>query len=202
MGWYRMHQTVFTCSHIGQEELYRVHWLRYHINEITERATHRKIRRRCQSFRVAIETFSETTVEHALLHARYRSNIDFDGALSIQECLFGNYETARNIFNTKRISIYDGEQLIAGGYFDVGDISAASILHFFHPDYARYSLGKYLILLTLDCLKQHGFELYYPGYVVQGLPKMNYKLFLGQQQAQYFDPETRGWKYFEDKIVN
>lgn len=201
LGWYRMHQTVFTCSHIEHEQLYRVHWLRFYINEIVDRASHRKTKRRCQSFQVTIKDFSEISTEHALLHALYRSNIDFDGALTIQECLFGDEETHYNIFNTKCISIYDGHQLIAGGYFDVGDISAASILHFFHPDYARYSLGKYMILLTIDYLKQNSFELYYPGYVVQGLPKMNYKLFLGQSHAQYFDPEKIEWRDLEDNIL-
>lgn len=201
LGWYRMHQMVFTCSHIGQEELHRVHWLRYHINSITQRTSHRKIERRCKAFRTVIQDFSEIQKEHIELHIQYRAFIDFDGAESIQECLFGDEQMHHNIFNTKCISVFDGDKLIAGGYFDVGEIAVASILHFFHPNYARYSLGKWMILATLGYMRDNNLKLYYPGYVVQGVPKMNYKLFLGPTHAQYFDPEVFKWKPFEDSIL-
>ncbi|MFM7488092.1 MAG: arginine-tRNA-protein transferase [Cytophagales bacterium] len=201
LGWYRMHQTVFTCSHIGQEELHRVHWLRYPIGIITERASHRKIKKRCQSFRTVIQDFKGISQEHRALHAEYRASIDFDGPLSIKECLFGEDESHHNIFNTKCISVFDGERLIAGGYFDVGEIAAASILHFFHPNYARYSLGKWMTLATIDYMRANNLHLYYPGYVVQGVPKMNYKLFLGPTHAHYFNPEVMGWKHFKDSIL-
>jgi arginyl-tRNA--protein-N-Asp/Glu arginylyltransferase len=39
-----------------------------------------------------------------------------------------------------------------------------------------------------------GVHYYYPGYVVEHDPKMNYKLFLGIDAAAYFDPETIQWK--------
>jgi arginine-tRNA-protein transferase len=83
----------------------------------------------------------------------------------------------------------------------VGAKTAASILHFYDPTYGKYSLGKYLILLTLDYLKSQHYEFYYPGYVVEGLNKMNYKLFLGKEYAEYFDPETISWKPFQDSIL-
>ncbi len=200
LGWYRMHQYLFTCSHIGLEEPHRVHWLRYAINEITSRPSHRRIVHRCRNFHFVIEDFTTIRADHTELHKQYRSSIDFDGALNIMDCLFGDEETV-NIFNTKSISVFDQDQLIAGGYFDVGDKAAASILHFFNPDYSRYSLGKYLILLTIDYLKFHHYEYYYPGYVVEDSPKMNYKLFLGKKEARYFDPLTVTWKHFDERIL-
>ncbi len=114
---------------------------------------------------------------------------------------FGGYDLEHNIYNTKCISIFDAGKLVAAGYFDVGTISGTSILHFFDPEYSRYSLGKYLILLTIDYLKERGYTFYYPGYLVEGLPKMNYKLFLGKEEAQSFDPEAIGWKYFDERIL-
>ena len=38
LGWYRMHQDIFTCSHIGVDESYRVHWLRFLEKEIRSHA--------------------------------------------------------------------------------------------------------------------------------------------------------------------
>jgi leucyl-tRNA---protein transferase len=201
LGWYRMHQTIFTSSHVGLYEIYRVHWLRYALSEIRDHASHRRIRNRNKNFRFIIEDFTVLYADHVDLHKRYRSSIDFDGAWSIEDCLFGEEGTDKNIYNTKCISVFDQDKLIAGGYFDVGDKAAASILHFFDPLYKSNSLGKYLILLTIDYLKLNRYEFYYPGYVVEGLSKMNYKLFLGKEAAQYFDPETVTWKYFEESIL-
>ena len=201
LGFYRMHQTVFTVSHIEQNDLYRVHWLRYHVHAITDLAAHRRIRSRVKNFSHTIEDATAISAAHKQLHARYRASIDFDGAISIEECLFGNREEDKSIYHTKCISVFDGDQLIAAGYFDLGDTAAASILHFFDPQYARYSLGKYLILLTIEYLKDQGYEYYYPGYVVEGLPKMDYKLFLGKEEAEYFDPEAVAWLKFDENIL-
>lgn len=201
LGWYRMHQTIFTSSHVGLQEVYRVHWLRYALHEIRMHSSHQKIRNRNKNFSFTIEDLTDIRPDHVELHQRYFASIDFDGAWSIEECLFGEEPTGRNIYNTKCISIFDRDKLIAGGYFDVGDKTAASILHFFDPIYKSKSLGKYLILLTIDYLRLNQFEFYYPGYIVEGNSKMNYKLFLGKEVAQYFDPETVAWKYFQESIL-
>lgn len=201
LGWYRMHQTIFTTSHVGLEEVYRVHWLRYLLGDIQNHASHRKIYKRNSLFRFTIEDFNSIRADHAELHQRYYASIEFEGAMNIEECLFGEDYTFKNIYNTKCVSIFEGDRLIAGGYFDLGNLAAASILHFFDPVYKRNSLGKLLILLTIDYLKSNGYKFYYPGYVVEGNPKMNYKLFLGKESAQYFDPETVTWKYFHESIL-
>lgn len=193
LGWYRMHQEVFTTSHIQLGDIYKVHWLRYAMEELQPHTSHKRIYQRARNFQYQVKDFV-LHEEHKALHHRYRSSIDFDGAPSIQDCLFGGEDMTHSIFHTKTISLYDGSQLIAAGYFDVGEKSAASILHFFDPAYARYSLGKYLILLTIAYLKEHNFHFYYPGYIVEGNPKMDYKLFLGKEQAQYFDPQAVSWK--------
>lgn len=203
LGWYRMHQGIFTCSHVNLGGIYPVHWLRFAIAIIEERATHRRIRKKNAAFTHQIEDFNPNSirVDHQLLHARYRASIDFDGANSIEESLLGEAYSGLNVFNTKCISIFYRDKLIAGGYFDIGRNSAASILHFFDPDFSKHSLGKYLILLTIDYLKQHGFTWYYPGYIVEGMPKMDYKLFLGKE-VEYFDPEVIQWEKFDFTRIN
>jgi len=200
-GWYRMHQSIFTSSHLHLEESFRVHWLRYPLSEIKPHASHKRIRKRCQAFRTTIEDFSIIRPDHEALYASYRSSIDFDGAVSIKGCLFGEDEPGKNIYTTKFISVFEGDRLIAGGYFDMGGNSATSILHFFDPLYKDYSLGKYLMLLTVDFLTSAGYEFYYPGYVITGNDKMNYKLFIGKEATYYFAPETISWKRFEDRLL-
>jgi leucyl-tRNA---protein transferase len=196
-----MHQTIFTSSHVGLEDVHRVHWLRYAIDEINDHRSHGKIRKRSNRFRFSIEDFSYVRGDHSELHQRYYDSINFDGAMSIEECLFGEEGGRTNIYHTKAVSVFEGDKLIAGGYFDTGEVSASSILHFYDPAYKEYSLGKLLILLTIDYLRLHEFTYYYPGYVVEGNRKMNYKLFLGKESAQYFDPQSVSWKYFNESIL-
>ncbi len=201
MGWYRMHQSMFTVSHLDYDIPRRVHWLRMSVPEIIEHRSHRRIRHRAESFTVRIEPFTVVAAEHENLYARYRAQINFDGADSVHWSMFGPESGENSIFQTHVISIRDGDRLIAGGYFDTGEISAASILHFFDPEYARYSLGKYLMLVTIDYLQEWGFQYYYPGYLVSGWEKMHYKLFLGREQTEYHDPESMEWLPFDESIL-
>jgi arginine-tRNA-protein transferase len=200
-GWYRMHQSVFTTSHVDLVDVYRVHWLRFPVVELKDHRSHRKLRSRNSNFTFTINDADEITVAESLLYGRYRQSIAFDGALNIDESLFGEGGGGNTIFNTKRLSVYDKDELIACSYFDVGEISAASILNFFNPEYKRFSLGRYLILLTIDYLKEQGYAYYYPGYILGGSDKMNYKLFLGREEAQYFDPGEVNWKGFHEGIL-
>ncbi|MBL7851986.1 MAG: GNAT family N-acetyltransferase [Cyclobacteriaceae bacterium] len=201
-GWFRMHQEVFTTTHLfSGEEVYRVHWLRFPIAEIPDRATHRRLRRKNAGFRVAIEDFKGIRPLHEKLYSVYRASIDFEGADSVNHALFGEEEGQSNLFDTKSISVFLGDRLIAAGYLDVGHRAGASILHFYDPEFSRYSLGKYLILLSLDILREKGVEFYYPGYVVAGRGKMNYKLFLGKEVASWFDVRSRTWRPFDERIL-
>jgi arginine-tRNA-protein transferase len=150
---------------------------------------------------VVVEDCARVRQDHEELFIRYSASIDFDGALSVQHCLFGDEGIDRNVYKTKCISVFDGDRLIAGGYFDLGNESAASILHFFDPVYKSKSLGKYLLLITADFLQEAGYTYYYPGYLVAGLPKMDYKLFMGKEATQYFDPETQAWMSFHEGIL-
>ena len=135
LGFYRMHQTIFTVSHIEHGELYRVHWLRYAVGHLKHRAAHRRIRSRAKNFTHTIEDAITILPEHKNLHARYRASIDFDCAFSIEECLFGEDDEGSSIYKTKCISVFDDGRLIAAGYLDLGD-SAANVRGTTH--HARY----------------------------------------------------------------
>lgn len=197
LGWFRMHQNLFTTSHIRRGVWHRVHWLRFPVAAIEPRRSHARIRKKMRPWRIVTEPAATTVPEaYEQLYSLYFASIDFDGAESVAAGLFGDAPPGRSVFQTHCISVFDDHRLIAAGYFDVGLRAAASILHFYHPGYSAHSLGKALMLITLDYLRQQQIEFYYPGYVVEGDGKMNYKLFLGAGAAQYFDPETVGWRPF------
>ena len=57
------------------------------------------------------------------------------------------------------------------------------------------------MLLTLDFLKSKGYTFYYPGYLVSGISKMDYKLFIGKEATAYFEAVSQTWKNFNDDIL-
>ena len=87
------------------------------------------------------------------------------------------------------------------GLFDNGEESATSILHFYDHGYSRHSLGRYLMLLTVDWLREHGFRYYYPGYITSGDKRFDYKLFLGQDHACCYDHGRKTWVPFSEDIL-
>lgn len=207
-GWYRMRQHVFTCSHLfdfnDESELTglrRVWWMRFSINRILQHSSHQKLKKRNDGFQVVMGPHETISAAEEHLYSTYRGSIDFDGYPTLQNALLDHVADA-TIYNSQSIAVYDGEKLIALGIFDLGEKSASSQIHCYDPAYASYSLGKYLILLTLDHLKSLGHDWYYPGYVFAGNPKMNYKLFAGKEAAEYFDPETGEWQAFVEELLD
>ena len=207
LGWYPMEQTIFTTSHLFMDEdtdPLKVHWLRYPMISIQEKASHRRIRRKNRHFEIELVDPFSHKVDLDTLYEKYLDSIDFDGFPSIEKATFRVDES--NIYNTKAIIIREGKRIVSCGIFHEGITSAASILHFYDPEYKQFSPGKFLILMTLDYCRLQGLEWYYPGYIIQGNPKMNYKLFLGQEVAQYYHPEPHplsgSWLSFKSDLLS
>lgn len=207
MGWFRMRQYLFTCSHLFDfndsmelSGLRRVWWMRFAVPYIQERSSHRKLRKKNGHFRYQFSVLDQLTDDDRYLFRIYRNHINFDTYDDLEDALWGSGGRTV-IFQSWVLRIYDGEKLIALGVFDKGERSASSQIHCYDPEYVRHSLGKYLMLLTIDHLKRSGFHWYYPGYVFAGNPKMNYKLMLGKEYAEYFDSEQDHWIRFEESIL-
>lgn len=202
-GWFRFRETIFTTSHLinrEQDDLNRVWWLRYKLEEVVERKSHSSIVKKNNSFRYSISDFIEVNQPHKDLFKRYTGSIKFETYDDINEAIYGDGD--HNPFKTKIIEVFDREELIAVGIFDVGKESAQSILHYYDPLYAKQSLGKYLLLITIKFLKENNYTHYYPGYIVCNRPEFDYKLCLGEDIAQYYNPETEGWHVYNASILN
>jgi arginyl-tRNA--protein-N-Asp/Glu arginylyltransferase len=190
LGWYPLEQKIFTTSHLftGKETFpMEVFWLRYPVFLIQDRTSHRRIRSKNRNFEMEIADPFVHKTELDNLYDKYLGSIDFDGYSSIEKATFKRGSS--NIYQSRAIIIRDGIRIISCGIFHTGITSAASILHFYDPEYKQFSPGKYLILKTLDYCKLHGMKWYYPGYIIKGNTKMDYKLFLGKENAQYYHPE-------------
>jgi len=193
-GWYRYGSQIFTTNFLDHEETrYGVHWIRFDVPKIQLTSKQKTLCRKNARFQVKIEsfTYSESLEQ---LHDLYVDQIDFITGPSLASIL---EDVECSVFDTKMVRIFDGNLLIGVGIFDVGKNSIAGIKNYFHPDYKKYSIGKYLVLSKLLFCIQNNIGWYYPGYIVPGYAKFDYKLFLSKENTEVYILESDSWISFE-----
>ena len=199
LGYYRMQQELFTCQFVPFDgRLYTAHWLRLDVARVEWGPEQRRLLRRNARFSATVRPF-RLSAEYEELYARYRAAITFDAAPTVDDVLLGG--AAHSVFNTHVIELRDGDRLVAAGIFDRGHRSLAGILNFYDPAYHRHSLGKYLLLLKADYARRLQLDYYYPGYVVHGYSKFDYKLFACLAATEVFDSISRQWLPFSWDVV-
>ena len=198
-GYYRMQQDLFTCQFVPfAGRLHTAHWLRLNIPLVQWGPEQRRLLRRNARFAATIRPF-RLSAEHEELYARYHAAITFDAAPTVEDVLLGG--AAHNVFNTQVIELRDEGRLVAAGILDFGARTVAGILNFYDPAYHRHSLGKYLLLLKTDYARQRQLDYYYPGYLVHGYPKFDYKLFACAAATEVFDSLRQTWLPFSREAV-
>jgi len=195
-GYYRSGQHIFTdCLCFGSDKAYEVFWLRTLLNGQSNYES-RTVFKKNKGFEVQIkEAVINEEVEQ--LFQKYISTVNFETSKSVHEYLIGSDES-KAIFNTKIIEVRFQGALIAVGYFDEGENAIAAILHFYHPDYKNYSLGKYLMLLSMQYASQRKMEFYYTGYIALGYNKFDYKTYPDEKWVEVFLPNLESWASFSE----
>ncbi len=200
-GWYRMGQGIFTTNYIVRDDIvYRVYWLRYNLLKVRLGKSQQKMIAANNRFVTTVKHL-EITAETEALYSRYKAGIDFEAAESVENWIYMGHQ-AGNIFNSHIIEIREENKLIAAGIFDTGNNSIAGIMNFYDPAYKKYSLGKYLMLLKMEHALNNGMQWYYPGYIVYGYPKFDYKLFIDKSAAELFIPELNTWINYNPAVLD
>lgn len=192
-GWYRMDQRMFTEQFLQDHFHFRnAIWLRQRLKDLEFPKWYQKKRNK-SSFRLEL-TDSKPTAQHEMLYQQYLLRKPKGFPESLEDILYGDYTD--NIFNTRMMNVYDGDVLIASGFFDLGEKAAEGIVNFYHPDYGRHQLGKFLYLLAMESCMNAGLDFFYPGYFVPGNPCFDYKTGFHPQSLEFLDPGTRAWLPF------
>lgn len=178
-GWYRMGQAIFTTHFLTfNGDFFSALWLRLPLEGHTfKKRTARLIRQNRARFRCEFHPASiDAEKEH--LYQLYREDFPAQLANSLNQSLLNGGKG--NIFQTHEFRVYDGDKLIALSYFDLGANSSASILGIYHPEYKKESLGFFTMVMEIVYSMEKGLRYYYPGYVVPGYPRFDYKLRIGK----------------------
>ncbi|WP_295234181.1 hypothetical protein [Sediminibacterium sp.] len=197
IGYFRMGKDMFTTNQVyvgnyGNSGQYDpVFWLRLNLKKAKETTTTKRIRKKCSGFSFVIQE-AEITEEIETLYAQYLASVNFDGYPSCKDCIPA-LNDPEDVFDTHMIKIFDQDLLIAVGFFDRGEKSLMSVLHFYHPNYKRFSLGKFLMLLTMDFAKEAQMDFVYPGYITINGTKMDYKVFPQVEAMEVFLTKENTW---------
>ena len=199
-GWFRMQQTIFTTDkEIFGNALYDTIWLRICLDNFTEEKRYTRLLKKNNRFRTEIKK-AVITPDHEALFFFYKKSKLFQKSPSLQWLLQG--EQPNNVYNTHMINMYDGRSMIGTGFFDLGHNSAAGICSVYHPDYARYSPGKYIIYEKIFYCKKNKIRYFYPGYFVPGYSLFDYKLTIGKSALEYFDTHNKTWNPLSDLVLS
>ena len=194
-GWYRYGNKIFTIDFFTEnEKLYQVYWLRYNVLKLKLSDSNQKILNKNKLFNYKIIPF-QNSIELEALHSLYLEKIDFVTISSIEELM---EDVNGSVYNSMLIEIRDENKLIGAGIFDYGKNSIAGIKNIFHPEYKKYSLGKYLMLLKYQYCLQKKIKWYYPGYFAPGHKKFDYKLTIDADATEVCLIDNRQWVSYRD----
>lgn len=190
-GWYRMGQTVFTTHFLCfGRSYYSAIWVRLPLSGYKFRKSLRKIYRRVEQTFESQVGKATITPEKERLYRRYKASFSGMLAPTLRDALMDGEDF--NIFRTYEVRVYDKDQLIALSYFDLGSHSSASIMGIYDPSYKKHSLGLYTMVKEIEYSLEQQLLYYYPGYVVPGYPRFDYKLRIGD--VEYFDLSLQSWR--------
>jgi arginine-tRNA-protein transferase len=199
-GYYRMGGIMFTTSATSLDyssENIPVFWLRTLLQKAQWSKTAKKIILLNQRFTIEVVP-AKITHEIEALYRQYRRHIDFNASPSVQQYLFdGGTHFDNNPFKTHMVLVRDQQELIAVGYFDEGEHTIAGLMNFYHPQYARYSLGKYVMLQKMIWAKAHQKTFYYTGYLSPAITKFDYKLFPDVTAVEVLIQQSGVWLPYE-----
>lgn len=193
LGFYRMQHIIFTTHHtrldLGGNSV-PVFWLRTLLPQVQEQPSAIAIRKKCAAFSV---TYKKATItpETEALYSLYRESVNFSTSETSRSYLH-QFEF-ENPFDSWMVEVRDATRLIAVGYFDKGSTAIAGILNFYHPEYKKYSLGKYLILKKMDFAIENKMPWYYTGYISTANTKFDYKLFPDATAVEVYLPVENKW---------
>ncbi len=195
-GWFRNSVMLFRSKLLCMEgELFDVVNIRLDLKRHTFPKKYKKLMNRNSkrfTYRINKAGVNEEKNDLYALHKRR-----FKGFIYLDLHQFLYSDTFSSVFNTYEVEVYDGDKLVALSYFDVGEKSMASLIGIYHPDYSKYSLGNYTMLLELQYAMESDLHFYYPGYIFSEPSIFDYKLKLGNFDYYDWHGKWKPYKNFE-----
>ncbi|MCB0595828.1 MAG: GNAT family N-acetyltransferase [Lewinellaceae bacterium] len=197
-GWRCMGQAIYTSHFMffgpeDQKSVYSTIPARLPLEGYRFSRSHRKLwRRNERRFRIEVGAPARYDEEKQRVNRLYARQFPRRAIKDAKDVLSNG--KGRLALDTREVKIYDGENLAAFSFFDMGCQSMYSKQGIYDPAYHKYSLGFFTMLVETQYALEQGLRYYYPGYVVPGNQEFDYKHRIGQ--LEYFELKDSAWKPF------
>jgi len=151
--------------------------LRIHVNDFRPTKSQRKAIKRNQETQIVIQR-PKLSREHIALYNRYHAwksqKDDWKHRTISQKEYFENFVDGAHDFG-REICYYRDGILVGVDLIDIVHDGISAIYFYYHPDYARLSLGTYSLLFQIMLAQQMRLSFVYLGYWVDGCQAFDYK---------------------------
>lgn len=131
-------------------------------------------------------------IQHFLKPVGYRKDRVFDK----EQMLMTMYEQMyNNVHNSLEMELHLGDKLMGFAIFDIAVQSVSAVYSVYDTSEKRRSLGKTIILKSIEWAQKNKFKYYYLGYYIPGHRKMDYKAQF--KPAEIRRPDTEKWYEFK-----
>ena len=189
MGW-RHFGAQFFRYNVGflQLDIQFVLPLRIRLSELSLSKSQRRVLRRNEDLHVDIGPATITDADHAMF-MRHTTRFNH----SIPESLFNfiAQEPSAGPCETREIRVFDGDEMLAVSYFDVGREATSGVYGMFEPEVTDRSLGIFTMLKEIEWAVETGRKFYYLGYAYEGPSFYDYKKRFRGTEAFDWDDEWR-----------
>lgn len=103
-----------------------------------------------------------------------------------------------NVLNSIEMELRLEEQLLGFAVFDIGTNSISAVYSVYEPDLPQRSLGKLMILRSLQWAAHMSYRYFYLGIFIEDHAKMDYKKEF--QKAEVLYPQQKKWQFFQKPI--
>lgn len=172
-GWRHFGTYFFRYSHgFHEDELRLVTPLRIDLADFSFSKSQRRNLRRNAALRCEIGPLNITPAARELFE-KHRLRFKEGVPEAINDFVPDSAELSPS--DTRQISVFYGETLVAESYFDVGETAASGIYGMFDPDRLSEGLGIFTLLKEIEFAVENGKRYYYLGYAYEGESFYDYK---------------------------
>ncbi|NJO87236.1 MAG: hypothetical protein HC821_04380 [Lewinella sp.] len=192
LGYRTTGQAVYNCNFLQMDsgEMVSVLPLRLRLSGFGFSKSLRKLlRRNLGRFRVEYGPCLSVDEEMRRVNESYRQLSPEKSLEQLDYHITGHHN--QRVFNTWSTKVYDGSQLIAFSFFDLGKEAAYSKAGIYDPSYGSYSLGLFTLALEVEFCMRREMVFFYPGYVSDENATFDYKHRLGQME--FFELFCGNW---------
>lgn len=193
MGWRTTGQSIYNCNFLELDDGNLVSVLPSRLplaGHQFSKGMRKILRRNSSRYTTKIRVAGLMKGEESRVNSAYMAQNPAKTLLNLSYHTFSAAHQ-RFVLNTHQVAVYDGKELVAFSYFDVGEKAAYGKAAVYDPRYAKDQLGLFTMIQEVEFCKSQNLHYYYPGYVSDDTPLFDYKHRIGL--LEFYELFSQQW---------